>query len=79
MKPLRGQVEALATLARMRETDRALVWKAVTMTMGRCDRREFPWFPAGPRRNDERRTPFVDIAELLPFVKPQEVGERNGR
>lgn len=79
MKPLRGQVEALATLARMKEKDRALVWEAVTETMGRCDRREFPWFPAGSGSDDKRRTPFVDIAELMPFVKPQEVGERDGR
>jgi hypothetical protein len=77
--PLRAKVEALATLARMKKEDRDLVWEALTGIMGCRDRREFPWFPDGPGDDSKRRTPFVDIAELLPFVKPQEVGERNGR
>ncbi len=77
MNPSRGQVEALATLARMKEKHRDRIWKAVTATMDRCDPREFPWFPAGPGGNGERRTPFVDIAELMPFVKCQEVDERD--
>jgi hypothetical protein len=68
---LRGQLDALTVVARLRPDDRVAVLRAFDLAAGTGSHADFPWFRA---EDGKWRTPLVDLAELLPFVSGEEVG-----
>jgi hypothetical protein len=71
LNALRSRLEGLTLLARSRSNQRKTIENAFFDVMGPDSSLEcFPWLlePAQSDRGERLTTPFVDIAEIMPFL-----------